>query len=280
MNRYKAFVLLVIAATALVGFDYNMNINVPASYKFNHPTVRVQAAGVAASTGTGTGTETKAGIFAEWLPSNYTANGAGTPAQLTDPISGNTLTTTADNQKPTASGAALYFDGTNNKMILTSLLGRDDTKPFGVVAKFYFTPITTTSEFLALRTSDGTYHTQFMVNTSNRLIAHTNYGNGPNHNAITTDPLSVYLMVYTKDVGSVKAKMWVKAGSSAWSAADEEGAANLLWPTISGCHVTLGALLWTDSNTYSYWSGDVYGIRLFNRLFTDADLAEISGWTW
>lgn len=48
MNRYKAFVLLVIAATALVGFDYNMNIHVPASYKFNHPTVRVQTAWVAA----------------------------------------------------------------------------------------------------------------------------------------------------------------------------------------------------------------------------------------
>lgn len=262
MNRYKAFVLLVIAATALVGFDYNMNIHVPASYKFNNPTVRVQAAAVAASTGTGTGAATVTGVYGDWVAENYVQ-----PTWADSSGNGFDLTQATVSKQPVSSGTFVTL-GSRSASIEGNYPGLDlSTWTVAVRVRGYNTNPVTEAEIVTWYGGSPTRYVQGNVGGGGTTFAYFYYQYTPT-GGITTTAFTGW------DTESKTYFAW-HDGSSCYASIGTGTANTAVIGSVAGAtKFTIGG---ASGGTGYTFMGDYSWVKLYNRVLTADERAILTG---
>jgi hypothetical protein len=201
------------------------------------------------------------GRVLEFLPETYTLNADGVDAVWTNTgtlgSAGNATQSTHAN-KPTASGAALAFDGSDDELDISGATLTGATA-VTVVCRANLKTLGK-NMFLESLTGGSPYHQHYM-DAANDLNIYTT-------GALTRTPS-------------------ISAGTQFTVAFVTNGAASSIWQdgTRVGEEGSAGALTIPSGYRIGYRStyefdGDLYGLRVYSRALTAAELASTSLWQW
>lgn len=252
-------VCLICAALLLQG----ATVRIPPT---RSPAISVRSAG----TGTGTGTAAnntfdRSELFAEWLPSRYTA------PDLTDPINGNTLSAPAEAQRPAVASTSLYFIGWAGFEDYTSIktsgnvVGRDTSKPFTAVIKIGLVDSWAT---------DFGQSTEIFLTCGWRAYRWSGQATSlvfQSTPCFVVDPASVkgntYTYVMTHTPGST---CKIYRDNSTNATVGGSGAFSSDGPCTIGGGVSAAYV-----HAFHF-----YGMRLFNRVLSDTEIDAVTTWDW
>jgi hypothetical protein len=245
--------------------------------------VRVQAAGVVSTgTGTGTGTGTVAtttydGMILELLAANYTANADGVDAVWLDTSSNSyNATQSTHAAKGAASGTAVYFDtGDYVRLSATGFFSAFPTNEFCIVAKTSTSVVDGTQRYLWLlhNGSFGNRWVYYWDNGPDGTLPDKKYGvfvdgGGYGVSSLQPDTADTQPQVIGINWSATTASQtffvdWIGYAQTSTTTQGRSSAATVV--DIGGFS---GAV---------YGGINVYGIRVFDRLKT---AAEVSSMTW